>query len=567
MPSSQAAISVPVDRRPRRPSLSIRLSFYLTRRTAIGRRLTAMTEEMRHRVVPNHWSNLFGVVSVASALVLLITGVFLMFFYTPSSARVAYEGIYAPLAGVDMSKALNSTLNISFEVRGGLLMRQAHHWAALLLPASIIMQLLVTFFTGGFRKPRQGSWVLLFLLFIIALVGGWSGYALPDDMLSGTGLRIVEGIVLSIPFIGTWLSTFLFGGQFPGEIIAHLYPIHVAIVPALFIVFLAVRIAVAYAHRAPQFAGPGRTEENVVGHPMWPNAAARAGGLLLAVMAVVFLIAATVTVGPIWLFGPSSPSDASAGSQPDWYTGFLDGALRLVPPGWEFVWLDRTWTPALLVPLIVVGVFFAIVVAYPFVESWISGDRREHNILDRPRNAPTRTAIGVAGITFYGTLWGAASADLVAHQFHLALETVILTFQILVVMGPALAFFLTRRICFALQKKDRELVLHGFETGRIVRLPGGEYVEVHQSLDRYARWRLTDFEDYAPLVLRPDESGAVPRLQRLRAALSRFFFEDRISPVSQTEIDAAAHGDGLSELEGETDLVLDGTSVGPRSGD
>lgn len=548
MRSFQAVFPVPVERRPRPPSISDRLSAYVSQQTAFGRRLTDVTVELRQRRVPLHWTNLFGVVSLACVIVLMVTGLFLMFFYTPSSTLVEYDGGYAPLHGAEMSKALDSTLFISFDVRGGLLMRQAHHWAGLLLPAALILQLLTTFFTGAFRKPRRGNWVLLFLIFLVALIGGWSGYALPDDMLSGTGLRIVEGIVLGIPLIGTWLSTLLFGGEFPGEIVAHLYPIHVAVVPALLIVLLAVRITVAYSQKPPQFAGVGRTENNVVGVPMLPNAAARTGGLLIIVMGLLFLIAATVTVSPIWLFGPAAAGDASAGSQPDWYTGFLDGALRLVPPGWEFVWLDRTWTIAILVPLALVGVFFVIVVTYPFIESWITGDRREHHILDRPRNTPTRTGVGVAGIIFYGTLWGAGSADVIATHFHLKLEGVVSIFQVLVVLGPAIGFYMTRRVCLALQRKDQELLLHGFETGRIVRLPGGEYIEVHKPIGEYQRLRLTRAPDYRPLVLRPDERGAVPPAQRLRARLSRFFFEDRVAPVTELPLESSDHDEGVESI-------------------
>jgi ubiquinol-cytochrome c reductase cytochrome b subunit len=500
------------------------------RRIAIGRALGSVASQLRQQVVPNHWSNLFGIVSAACFLVVLFTGLYLMFFYAPASTIVHYNGSYLPLRGVEVSSAYNSTLNISFQVRAGLLIRQAHHWAGLLLPASLIMQLLTTFFTGGFRNPRRGNWVLLFLIFITALVGGWSGYALPDDMLSGTGLRIVEGIVLAVPVAGTWASSLLFGGQFPGEIIAHLYPIHVAVVPALLIVLLTARIWIGYRQRPPQFSAPGRTEANVVGSRILPTGATRATGLLLIVVGILFLISATTTVAPIWLYGPADPGNASAGSQPDWYTGFLDGALRLVPSGWEFVWLGRTWTLAILVPLAVVTAFLLFVMLYPYLEGWITGDHEEHYLLDRPRNAPTRTAIGVAGIVFYGVLWGAASADLISVQFHVGLEAVVGFLRAAIVIAPSIAFILTRRICFALQKKDRELLLHGYETGRLVRLPGGEFIEVQRPLDAYEQWRLIDAQEHAPLALRPDANGSVTWRQRLRFYLARFFFEDRMNP-------------------------------------
>ena len=512
--------------------MSGRVAANLAQRSVFGRPLADRVEELRHRAVPNHWSNTFGIVSIASLAVVFATGLLLMFFYTPSSTPVGYSGSYPALAGAEVSKAFDTTMHLTFGVPGGLLIRQAHHWAALLLPASLIMQLLSTFFTGGFRRPRRGQWLLLFLIFIVALIGGWSGYALPDDMLSGTGLRIVEGIALGIPVVGTWLSWLLFGGEFPGEIIAHLYPIHVAIVPVVLAVLIVVRVASIYAEKPPQFTAPGRSEDNVVGMPLFPNAAARAGGLACIVAGIIFLISATVTVNPIWLYGPSSSGDASAGSQPDWYTGFLDGALRLVPPGWEFVWLGRTWTLAVLVPLAVVSLFLLLVAMYPFVEEWSTGDDRDHHLLDRPRNTPTRTGIGIAGIVFYGTLWAAGSADLATTQFHLSIEGVIAFLRCMVLVGPLIAFTITRRICLGLQRKDRELVLHGYETGRIVRLPGGNYVEVHRPVGEYERWRLIDIAGYTPLSLHPDERGVVTIAQRLRVRLSRFFFEDRISPPS-----------------------------------
>lgn len=522
---------MPVDRRVR-PSFTARLARVVSG-TAAGRRAAALREELRSRRAPLHWTNLFGVVASACVVVLFVTGLALMFAYTPSSEQVVYDGPYAPLAGAELSKALRSTLAISFELPGGLLLRQAHHWAALLLPAALIVQLAVTYFTGAFRRPRRLSWVLLFLLLIAALAGGWSGYALPDDMLSGTGLRIVEGIVLGIPVVGTWLSALLFGGEFPGRIIENLYPIHVAVVPALLVLLIAARARIAYANKPAQFAGPGRSEERIVGVPVWPQLAVRAGGLFALVIGGILLVAATVTISPVWLYGPSSGGDASAGSQPDWYTGFLDGALRLVPPGWEVGWLGRTWTFAILVPLAVVGLYLLAVAVYPFLEEWVTGDHREHHLLDRPRNEPARTSLGVAALAFYGALWGAGSADLVATHFQVTVESVVAAYQALVVLGPVVAFWLTRRVCLALQKRDRDILLHGYETGRIVRLPGGEYAEVHVRVDAEERYRLTGPAAASDPSVHPRADGRLRATDRLRGALARVFFQDRLQPPEE----------------------------------
>ncbi|PUB24969.1 ubiquinol-cytochrome c reductase cytochrome b subunit [Promicromonospora sp. AC04] len=474
------------------------------------------------------WSNLFGVVTFACLVVLAVTGILLAFTYTPSNDLVTYAGPYEPLQGATVTKAFASTMRISFEQTGGLLLRQTHHWAALVMPASIIVQLLVTFFTGGFRRPRRLSWVLLVAAFVLVLAAGWSGYALPDDMLSGTGLRIVEGVVLSIPFIGTWAAGLMFGGPFPGQIIENLYPVHL-ITPALLVVVLAVRAALAL--RDGQ-AAPARPEPvPSLGLRLWPDAAFRALGMMGITGSVLVLLGATSTISPVWSYGPASGGEVGAGSQPDWYMGFLDGALRLVPAGWETVWGGWTVTFATLVPLVVVAGYFGLLVVYPFIEAWINQDREPHHVLDRPRNVPVRTGIGVAGALFYGVLWGAASADIVSTEFSVSFESVITALQVTLIVGPPLAFEVTRRICIGLQRKDREIALHGHETGRIVRMTNGGYVEIHQPADEAERARLA-VAPVPPAPGRPDDNGHLSGRERLRGALSRQFGTGHVVPTA-----------------------------------
>jgi ubiquinol-cytochrome c reductase cytochrome b subunit len=275
---------------------------------------------------------------------------------------------------------------------------------------------------------------------------------------------------------------------------------------------------------------------------------------------VIVLMASFFTINPIWLYGPYDPSPISAGTQPDWYIGFADGAPRLVPHGWGFDIGPWTLSLNILVPVIVLGLFIVIVAIYPFVESWVTGDKREHHIADRPRNAPTRTAIGAAGVTFYAVLWAAASSDLIATHFALTIEGVITSLQILLIVGPIIAYLVTKRLCIGLQKKDREIALHGVESGRIVRLPGGEYIEVHEQLTDYERWKLVSFEDYKPLMLRPNAKGQISPFERARAVLSGWFFEDRITPVTATEL-AQQHHTGHGALEGgETTEIESGAA-------
>ncbi|WP_136707033.1 cytochrome bc complex cytochrome b subunit [Agromyces sp. H66] len=531
---------------PEKRSFTAAASEYVNDRTGIA----VAIKGLGRKAFPDHWSFLLGEVALFSFIVVLVSGTFLTFFFQASMAEVHYDGSYVPLKGVEMSVAMASTLDISFDIRGGLFVRQMHHWAALLFVAAIGLHMLRVFFTGAFRKPREINWVFGFLLFILAMAEGFTGYSLPDDLLSGNGLRIIDGMVKGIPLIGTWTSFLLFGGEFPGTaIVGRLYTLHILLLPALVVALIAVHVGYVFIHKHTQFAGPGRQPTNSVGPPVLPIYAAKAGGFMFIIWGVIALIASLFTINPIWNYGPYDPSPVSAGTQPDWYIGFADGALRLIPPGWEFVWLERTWSFNILVPLIAIGIFLVLVVSYPFIEAWIKGDRREHHIADRPRNAPTRTAIGAAGVTFYAGLWAAASSDLLATHFSLTMEGVINALQATVILGPIIAYFITKRVCIALQKKDREIVLHGYESGRIVKLPGGEFIEVHQPLDEYDRWRLVSFESYEPLMLRPNARGKITAGQRLRASLSRWFFEDRIAPVTRGELEAAHSGHHAAEVD------------------
>ncbi|UTT63820.1 cytochrome bc1 complex cytochrome b subunit [Microcella humidisoli] len=512
---------------------------YVDERTSASTAVKALGR----KIFPDHWSFMLGEVALYSFIVILLSGTFLTFFFDPSMTEVEYEGSYVPLQGIPMSVAYHSALDISFEIRGGLLMRQVHHWAALLFVAAIGLHMLRVFFTGAFRKPREFNWVIGFLLFVMAMALGFTGYSLPDDLLSGNGLRIIDGMIKAVPVAGAWISYLLFGDEFPGtDIIPRLYVLHIMLLPAITIALIGIHMVLLIVNKHTQFAAPGRTNDNVVGAPVLPAFAAKAGGFFFIVFGVIVLIASFFTINPIWNYGPYDPSPVSAGTQPDWYIGFADGALRLIPPNLDVVDpFGYTWAFGVLIPLVGLLVFMAAVALYPFFEAWVTGDRREHHIAERPRNAPVRTAIGAAGVTFYAALWAAASSDLIATHFRLTIEGVIHALQFATVVGPFIAFFITKRVCLALQRKDREIALHGFESGRVVRLPGGEYIEVHEQLDDFERWRLVSFDEYQPLMIRPNDDGKITVTQRVRAGLSRWFFEDRIAPVTMNELESQKH--------------------------
>ena len=512
---------------------------YLDERVGMG----GILKEFGRKIFPDHWSFMLGEVALYSFLVLLLSGVFLTFFFQPSQVPVIYDGVYGPLKGAEMSIAYKSALDISFEVRGGLLMRELHHWAALLFVAAAGLHMMRVFFTGAFRKPREINWVVGFALFVLAMAGGFTGYSLPDDLLSGNGLRIIDGMIKGVPVIGAYVSSMLFGGEFPGtHIVARLYGLHILLIPALILVFIAIHLFMVVIHKHTHFSGPGRRDDNVVGYPLMPVYVGKAGGFFFVVFGVLMLVAATVSINPIWLYGSYDPSPVSAGTQPDWYIGWADGALRLAPTHLEVVTGPYTWAWNILLPILVLVVFMVVVAFYPFFEAWVTGDKREHHVLDRPRNAPTRTAIGAAGMTFYAVLWAGASTDLIATHFLLSLNGVLTTLQISLIVAPIIAFLVTKRVCLSLQRKDREIVLHGRETGRIIRHPHGEYEEIHEALPAHEMYKLVDFVDYQPTIARPNAQGKITASARLRAAWSRFYFEDRVVPVTATELaEAQSH--------------------------
>ncbi|PSM37590.1 ubiquinol-cytochrome c reductase cytochrome b subunit [Streptomyces dioscori] len=487
------------------------------------------SKDLLRRAVPDHWSFMLGQICVYSFLVLVVTGVYLTFYFHPSSEQVVYQGSYAPLRGLLVSEAFDSTMHISFDVRGGLLIRQAHHWAALVFVAALFVHMMRVFFTGAFRKPREIHWVLGFLLLILAMFGGLTGYDLPDDLLSGTGLAVVNGTILSMPIVGTYLSMLLFGGEFPGnDLVARFNTIHVLIIPALIAALFVARAALSVRHRPAQHAGPGRTNENVVGIPLKVYAVKSAGYFFL-VSGFILVIAALVQINPVWDYGPYRPDQVSAGSQPDWYMGVADGLLRVMP-GWELGFRGHTLALDNLVPLLVGAGLFLAMGAYPFVEAWATGDDREQHLLDRPRNRPVRTALGAAWLSVYLVALIGAANDIIAIRLHVSVDDVTWAVRVGLFVVPLIVYFVTKRWALGLQRRDRDKVLHGRETGVIKRLPNGEFVEVHEPLSQEELHKLTAHEQYAPLaaVSPPKAVNGTPvpvpvpeRAQRLRIGISR----------------------------------------------
>ena len=521
--------------------------------------IAALGRKNLRKVFPDHWSFLLGEIALYSFIILLLTGVFLTIWFKPSMAEIEYEGTYQLLRGMPMSEAFASTLDLSFDVRGGLLMRQMHHWSAMLFIAAMIVHMLRVFFTGAFRKPRELNWLLGVGLMAIGLVEGFAGYSLPDDLLSGTGLRFVDGLVRSIPLIGTWAEFFVFGGEFPGELIVpRLYMAHILLIPGVILGLITAHLALVVYHKHTQYPGPGRTENNVVGYPLFPVYMAKAGGFFFIVFGVTTLMGAFLQINPVWTFGPYNPAQITAGSQPDWYMGFVEGAIRIMP-AWEWHIAGTTWSWNVFLPGIgLMGLLFTVLGAYPFVEQWITGDKAEHHILERPRNAANRTAFGVAGMTCYSLFWMGGGNDILATHFRLSLNAVTYFLRVAVFIAPILAFIITKRICIALQRSDEERLLHGAETGIIERSPQGSYAERHAPISDDEAFTLTQHKvhEIASGDVPVDENGVPSRQARLagaRSKVSEWYFGQQIAKPTTAQIEAAKHhiGNGHSvELDG-----------------
>ncbi|MDP9116446.1 MAG: ubiquinol-cytochrome c reductase cytochrome b subunit [Actinomycetota bacterium] len=493
-----------------------------------------------NKVFPDHWSFMMGEIALYSFVILLLTGTYLTFFFDPSMAETVYHGRYIPLNGVTMSRAYESTLNISFDVRGGLVVRQIHHWAALLFLAAMLIHMFRVFFTGAFRKPRELNWLIGLGLIALGIIEGFAGYSLPDDLLSGTGLRIADAIMLSIPVLGTWVSFLVFGGPFPGDlIIGRFYIAHVLLIPAILAALIGAHLALIVRQKHTEFPLPGRSEHTVTGERVFPTYAAKAGGFFFIVFAVSAALGGLAQINPVWLFGPYNPAQVSSGSQPDWYMMFLDGSTRLFP-SWEIRLWHHTVPPLFWPTVVLPGILFTLAGAYPFIEAKMTKDTKAHNLLQRPRDVPVRTSLGAMAIAFYLVLFLSGGNDIIAKAFNISLNAMTWGGRILLITLPPIAYVLTYRVCLGLQRHDREVLEHGVETGIIKVLPTGEFIEVHQPLgpvDEHAHGVLS----YAgtPVPKRMGQLGAASPLKHIRG----FFYPVTEKPEIQAALDALEAAD------------------------
>ncbi|QGS33716.1 cytochrome b [Corynebacterium xerosis] len=484
-----------------------------------------------NKVFPTHWSFMLGEIALYSFVVLLLSGVYLTLFFDPSMSKVIYDGAYAPLNGVEMSRAYETALQISFEVRGGLFIRQVHHWAALLFAISIMAHMFRIFFTGAFRKPREANWVIGCILLLLSIAEGFMGYSLPDDLLSGVGLRIMSAIIIGLPVIGTWMHWMMFNGDFPGDIIIpRLYIAHVLIIPALLLGLIAAHLALVWYQKHTQFPGAGRTENNVVGVRIMPVFAVKALTFGLINIGFMAFLAGAFQINAIWNLGPYNPSQVSAGSQPDIYMLWTDGAARIMP-AWE-LYIGSYTIPAVVWVALLLGLLVVLLFAYPFIEAKMTGDDAHHNLLQRPRDVPVRSGIGAMALVFYTLLTLSGGNDLIAYHFQISLNAMTWVGRIGLILLPPIAYFVTYRICIGLQRSDQAVLEHGIETGIIDQLPSGAFIEVHQPLG--------PVDEHGHAVPLEYQGGYVPKTMNALGAAGAPGRGGWFSPDSQDIADEAA---------------------------
>jgi ubiquinol-cytochrome c reductase cytochrome b subunit len=442
--------------------------------------LSGMVRTESSRVSPRQHSFFWGGLALYSFVALVLSGSVLALFFVPDTTEVAYHGQYDNLRGLYMSRAYRSTLMLSFQVRGGLFIRQVHHWSALVFIAAIVLHMFRVYFTGAFRKPREITWLVGVALLMFTLVESFTGYTMLGDLMTGQSLRIFSGLLLSIPVVGTWLHWVVFGSEFDGDLwVSRFFVGHVFLLPAILVALIVVHLALVWYLKHTQFPGPAARESNVVGHRAAPGAATRTIANGLCVFGVLALLGGFFQIEPVWLWGPYIPADISTLVQPDWYLGFVIGALKLFPP-WDIqlggYMIPAPFWPGIVLPL----VMFLLLFAYPFLEQRFTKDRRPHNLLQRPRDNPVRTGLGAMAITFYLVLFLAGGDDAIAIAFNVPFELLVWVGRIGVLVLPPLAYLITHRICRELQRADRDVLERGVRTGLLQELPDGSYVELRQ---------------------------------------------------------------------------------------
>lgn len=410
-------------------------------------RLAKSARHALNHVFPDHWSFMLGEIALYSFVVLVITGTFMAMFFDPSNSNVIYHGSFHELDGVQVSAAYQSVLHLSFGVPAGLLIRQMHHWAALIFIGAILAHLARIFFTAAYRRPREINWFIGLTLLLLALANGYFGYSIAGDLLSGAGLRIGYSMALSTPIIGPWLAFLFFGAAVPTDVtIPRMYALHIFLVPALIMALLALHLGIIWRQYHTNYPGPRRSNREITGARVWPTYTAKSIGLFFLVSAVTAALGGLVQIDPVWIYGPYSTAAIIPGAQPDWYLGWVEGAMRLFPGVNLHVGnylVPGVFFPGVLFPALV----FLALYLYPFFEKAISRDTQPQHVLRLPYEQPFHTAFGCAVFMFMLVLLFAASDDVIAVAVGGSVTQIRLIFRVIVFVAPAITGAIIYLLC------------------------------------------------------------------------------------------------------------------------
>jgi ubiquinol-cytochrome c reductase cytochrome b subunit len=397
------------------------------------------------KIYPDHWSFYLGEFALYCFVLLVATGVWLTFVYDPSTHN-AYASVVA--------------LNRNDPV--GYLMRQIHHWSAVVFVAAIVVHMGRIFFTAAFRKPRELNWVVGVLLLMLASLTGFTGYSLPNDALSGTGLRIGTSVALSVPLIGGWTSNLLNGGAYPGPLLlSHIYTIHVFFLPVGIGLLLGLHLGMLVLQKHTQFV---EDEAVVVGRRFFPDYFLRGVAAFGATVAVIVALSSVVEINPIERYGEYREWIVPNPATPDWYAGWLDGALRLGPAvEWRVFGhpIPAVFWPGAVLPLLAL----LLVIGWPWLDALLCGDRAYHDVLVPPSAAPWRVGVGAALIAAGIILTLAATDDEQALALHVPVATLVAFYRFLFAFGSIAVGLIAAM--FTQQVRVRR-TLHGPEAERVV---------------------------------------------------------------------------------------------------
>jgi ubiquinol-cytochrome c reductase cytochrome b subunit len=291
-------------------------------------------------------------------------------------------------------------------------------------------------------------------MFVLAIANGYFGYSLGGDLLSGAGLRIAYAIMLSIPFFGKWVPYIVLGGNVPSDkMVPHMYAMHIFVIPTLIGLLIAAHLTIIWRQMHTNLPGPRRSDVTIVGSRLYPSYSAKSIGLFLCVFALIAGLGAFVQINPIWVYGPYDPMAIMPGAQPDWYLGWIEGAMRLFPGvniHMGYFLVPELFFPAVLMPAMV----FIILYAWPWIDKWmISFDNQEHNVLRRPSQQPFNTAFGCAGIMFMLLLLIAGGDDVIAVSTNNSVAIIRTILRGLVCVLPTFTFCCVYLLCRRAKRK------------------------------------------------------------------------------------------------------------------